>query len=91
MPIQPVTGNSFSCMMQRPPRLPLALDDDLYARTSYIITSNEDRGATAFLLSEKEPNADLTYTIKAVNYDARFYAHDLDWATNIVDANGDTV
>lgn len=74
------------------PSQTLAIDSSLYARSTYLIVSDQDaRGESAFLVAEKEPQSRWTCKIKAINYDSRYYANDTDYINEIVDIEGDTI
>lgn len=63
------------------PAAPLTVDDEASYRTTYaIVGPDNERTATPFLVSEKDPQEGFTVKLKAVNYDARYYANDLDMA-----------
>lgn len=78
-------------VLSRAPRLPLALDDDLYARTTFILVGNTEPRETAFLVSEKDSQGNFTSVVRAVNYDSRYYANDKDFSTGLINENGDAV
>jgi hypothetical protein len=86
----PVTAGAdpSSVVLAHAPRLPLVLDDDKYARTTYMLTTGQGAASAAFLVTEKDPQPNMTYNVKAKNYDARFYAHDTDYTTGLVDVEG---
>lgn len=71
--------------------LNLALDNDLYARATYEIVKDGSQRKQAFLVEEKEPKDNFVTTIRAVNYDARYYEHDKDLINDIVDQDGNTI
>lgn len=71
------------------PRLPLALSDDLYARTTFVLVGNSETREDTFMLTEKTAQGNFTSTVRAVNYDDRYYASDKDFVEGIVDENGD--
>ena len=75
----PVSGgsNAYSVVLDRPPAQELSLDPDNFARTTYHIEANDAPRASAFLVVERTPKDKRTANVKAVNYDARFYQHDL--------------
>ena len=75
-------------LLSRAPRLPLVLEDDAFATTTYMLVSNTDTKSKAFLVTERSPASDLTTKVTAVNYDDRFYANDNDYKNGIVDING---
>lgn len=64
-------------VLDRAPSGSLALDDDLFARTTYLIAADDDDRPMAFLVSQNEPSDQFTYHVSAVNYDARYYQNDL--------------
>lgn len=76
-------------LLSRAPKLPLALEEGLFARASYIIVSNTAARESAFLLSEKTPQSNFTSVVKAVNYDGRYYQNDKDFINAIVNGAGD--
>lgn len=85
-----ITAGSASnkVLLAQAPRLPLVTDSDKSARTTYIILGDEETQLTAFLVDEREPKDRMTNTVKAINYDARYYAHDKDFVDEIVDEDG---
>lgn len=60
------------------PRLPLVIDNDKYANTTYIIVENNKKRPTAFLVQEVNPKDGMTVSLSAVNYDDRYYDRDDD-------------
>lgn len=54
------------------------------AITSITPTTISTATASAFLVAEKDPQADLTYKITAVNYSDHYYDHDLDFSSPIL-------
>lgn len=66
-------------LLTRAPALPLALGTDLFAKTTFLISSNDDIVNTAFILTEKQPKGVLTCEVTAINYDERYYQNDLDF------------
>lgn len=66
-----------------PPRLPLVLDADRYARTTYQIIKNSRVRPSAFLVKEIDPKDSYVVSMQATNYDNRFYEHDTDFLTGI--------
>lgn len=83
MPISK-TDTANKIILSQAPSMPLALDSDLYARTTFLITPNNDTRKTAFILTEKNPKSIMTSDIKGVNYDARYYFNDLDLINSII-------
>lgn len=72
------------------PSLPVVTDDNSFAKTGYIIVDNVQARSAAFLLSEKTPQDGMTYQVKAINYDDRYYFNDQDFIHGIVLSNGDS-
>jgi len=70
------------------PALPLVIDDDSYAKTTYVIVGSDEVRQTAFLTAEKSPSERFVSSIKAINYDDRYYANDKDLINEVVDENG---
>lgn len=83
-----VGSTSRHVILSRAPRLPLATEDGLYARAVYILVGDNDPRENAFLLVEKTPQSNFTSTVRAVNYDSRYYGNDTDFILGAVDANG---
>jgi hypothetical protein len=77
------------------PSIALVVDAGKYARTTYLIVSDDDQQASAFLVQEKDAKDGGQYGIKAINYDSRYYEHDQDYnaSPRIIDviAPGDGV
>ena len=70
------------------PAVPLVLDQDACDPTRYVITANDSPREQAFLVTEREAKGNLTSTVRAVNYDDRYYANDRDYLDGIVDEDG---
>jgi len=89
----PVTAGATArqVVLSRAPRLPLALDDDLYARTTFILVGNTEPRENAFLVTEKSSQSNFTSTVRAVNYDARYYSNDKDLINGVVNEDGDYI
>lgn len=73
------------------PSLPLVVDDDSSVRTLYQIVGDTEARGNAFLIAEKTTQSNFTSTVKAVNYDARYYAKDKDYIDGAVDEDGNEV
>lgn len=69
-------------ILDRAPLLNLIYDSAFYARTTFLITSNDDYRQSAFILTEKSPQGTMTCNLKAINYDDRYYQNDLDFVEN---------
>lgn len=78
-------------ILSQAPRIPLALGDDLYARTTFILVGNSEPRENAFLVSEREAQSNFTSIVRAVNYDARYYSNDADLLTGVVDESGNSL
>lgn len=89
----PIVGGTLpnQVILENAPRLPLALDDDLYARTTYMIVGVGDVRESAFLVSEKDQQSNFTSTVKAINYDSRYYEKDKDYVNEVIDENGNAI
>jgi hypothetical protein len=71
------------------PLVPLVLNPKKFALTTYQIVDDSITRQSAFLLSEKEPKDGMVYSLKAGNYDDRFYDKDQDFALgNITENSG---
>jgi hypothetical protein len=71
-------------LLSRAPRLPLSLDGGNFAQSTYILVGSNETRQTAFLMSEKTPQDNMTSKIRAGNYDARFYEHDTDFINGLI-------
>ena len=80
--------DQYHVILSQAPRLPLAVGEELYARTSYILIGDDEPRGSAFLIVEKEPQSNFTSTVRAVNYDPRYYSKDLDYINGLVNENG---
>lgn len=72
--------DSRHAVLAAPPALPLVMDEESYAKTTYILVSNAETLPTAFLVTNKRVESNFTFTVTAVNYDERYYANDMDFA-----------
>lgn len=71
------------------PSFDLSVDVKNSARTAFIIVGSDDTIQRAFLVSEKTSgDRSMTANVKAINYDARYYANDADFINEIIDENG---
>jgi hypothetical protein len=71
-----------------PPLLPLVTQANMSVRTGYMIVGATDPRQLAFLVAEKEPEGPMTNSIKAVNYDPRYYQNDPDFINEVIGPNG---
>lgn len=78
--IQCIAGpDIYSLILSRAPLLPLVVDPDRNVKTLYSLVKADDRDKQAFMLEELSPQTQMTNTLKASNYDARFYERDHDF------------
>lgn len=68
--------DEYSIVLSRPPVQPLVVDPDRYVKTLYSLVRADQAETHAFMLEELTPQTQMTNTLKASNYDARFYEHD---------------
>ncbi|WP_454676495.1 host specificity factor TipJ family phage tail protein [Achromobacter marplatensis] len=75
-------GSPRFALLEREPRTPIILRGEGYNPTTYIIGEGvSNREAMPFLVDEKgAPNDDGSIPLKAINYDARYYQNDRDFA-----------
>jgi hypothetical protein len=86
----PVTAgtNSNQVILDAPPAASLSVAPGNHARAGYILVGDTDTAQHAFLAVEKSPTRDGTATVKAINYDARYYGNDLDFINELIGENG---
>jgi len=73
-----------SATLAQAPRLALAVESGLFAKTTYILVGNTETSRNAFLILEKIPQDGMTSKISAANYDARYYERDKDFINGTV-------
>lgn len=71
--------DDYHVVLSRPPLQPLVVADDRYVKTLYTLVRADQTEAQAFMLEELIPQTQMTNTLKASNYDARFYERDHDF------------
>ena len=71
--------DKYHVVLSRPPVQPLVVADDRYVKTLYTLVRADQTEAQAFMLEELTPQTQMTNTLKASNYDARFYERDHDF------------
>lgn len=71
--------DKYHVVLNRPPVQPLVVADDRYVKTLYTLVRVDQTEAQAFMLEELTPQTQMTNTLKASNYDARFYERDHDF------------
>jgi hypothetical protein len=72
-------------VLSQAPEMPLVIENDKYAQTTYLIVGDDQLQSDAFLLQEKEAKDGGVYGLKSINYDSRYYEHDYDYAYGEVD------
>ncbi|MFW2004487.1 host specificity factor TipJ family phage tail protein [Acinetobacter baumannii] len=71
--------DKYHVVLSRPPVQPLVVSDDRYVKTLYTLVRADQAEVQAFMLEELTPQTQMTNTLKASNYDARFYERDHDF------------
>ncbi len=71
------------------PALPLSVDNDNYAKSTYEIVENSSDRKRAFLVDEKSPRGGLVVGLTASNYDERYYQNDTDFTRGYVTEDGE--
>ncbi|HGF9306879.1 TPA: host specificity factor TipJ family phage tail protein [Acinetobacter baumannii] len=71
--------DKYHVVLSRPPVQPLVVSDDRYVKTLYTLVRADQTESQAFMLEELTPQTQMTNTLKASNYDARFYERDHDF------------
>ncbi|MDC5072937.1 host specificity factor TipJ family phage tail protein [Acinetobacter baumannii] len=74
-----VGPDDYSLVLSRPPVQPLVVDPDRYVKTLYTLVRADQAEIDAFMLEELTPQTQMTNTLKASNYDDRFYERDHDF------------
>jgi hypothetical protein len=83
--IRAYPGNTpYEILLHRPPRLPLVLEANKYARTAYSLSESSDADIDAFLVTELDYKDNFTAQVSAVNYDERYYANDKDFINGLI-------
>jgi hypothetical protein len=68
--------NPNEVIINSAPTLPIILDIDSYARTTFIISRVGSLVNLPFILTEKQPANKFTNTLKAINYSDNYYLND---------------
>jgi hypothetical protein len=77
--------NSNQMVLAAAPALPLVSDPGKWARTTYVLVSDQTtRRPLPFLVTNKEPQDNNTYHLTAINYSDLYYAHDTDFQTAVI-------
>ncbi|HEI8439786.1 TPA: hypothetical protein SLF30_000446 [Acinetobacter baumannii] len=74
-----VGPDDYSIVLSRPPVQPLVVNPDRYVKTLYTLVRADQAEIDAFMLEELTPQTQMTNTLKASNYDDRFYERDHDF------------
>lgn len=74
--IPATAGVSNGIVLGRAPAVALQSNPLGGVPTRYMLVADDDRRANAFLLSEKQPDTKMTYTISAINYSVLYYIND---------------
>jgi len=77
-------ADEYHVVLSAPPNLPLVLDTESYSRTTFLLASSDENRADAMLVTERSSGGDTTSTLKAINYDARYYQNDRDRSTSSI-------
>lgn len=72
-------ADKYHVVLSRPPVQPLVVAADRYVKTLYTLVRADQAEIQAFMLEELTPQTQMTNTLKASNYDARFYERDHDF------------
>lgn len=83
--------NEYEVVLSKPPKLPLVMELERYAQTTYIISANDSPREKAFLVQEKEPKDNFTIKVNAINYDDRYYSHDTDYINGLIDGELESI
>lgn len=75
----------YEAILATAPTSALSLDADNFAVATYQIVGNNEPRGSAFLLIDKNPKSNFTLTLKAINYDARYYAKDKDLIDEVIE------
>lgn len=76
--------NAYRIEIARIPLLPLIFDDDRVTKTLFDITEAQASEYSAYLIDEKDPSATFESTIRAKQYDSRFYLNDKDHINELI-------
>lgn len=71
--------DEYSVVLSRPPLHALVTTDDRYTKTTYVLVKADETERQVFMLEELSPQSQMTNTLRASNYDARFYERDHDF------------
>lgn len=81
-------ADEYHMVLADEPSLALSLNPSNFALTTYILVADDDSRPLAFLVSDRSPSDKFTSDIKAINYDALYYAKDKDYADGTINEQG---
>ena len=87
----PHPTDRHKAVLSSAPRLPLVSGSETYARTGYITVVGTESAKLPFIVTEKEPENNLTFSVRAINYDSRYYDKDDDLTTGVINTQGNAV
>jgi hypothetical protein len=90
IPIKP-SADPYAVVLQRAPRAALSTDDANFAKATYQIVGNNQARNSAFLVSEKSSKSNGTVTLKAINYDKRYYGNDFQFVPLLATEDGPVI
>lgn len=73
-------ADKWHAVLAGAPAFPLSLGEQQTVVAHYWIVGDNEPRASAFIMSEKEVAGKNTFSITAINYDARYYSNDQDFA-----------
>lgn len=84
--IMPVyaTVNPKQVILDHAPKLPLVLQANKYAQTTYLISEVANENAQAFLVTSRKSSDNKTTKVTTVNYSEQYYQNDTDFINNVV-------
>lgn len=85
------TGNKRQVTIASDFSLGLSLNENNYSRAIYEIAVAGRLRREAFLIEEKSPNDSMIVSIRAVNYDDRYYSADKDFINGLITEKGNPV
>lgn len=77
-------SHSNSVILSTAPLLALVTDDNVFAKTTYILVGNSSSRKSAFLMTKRTAKDNFTYSIEAINYDNRYYQNDGDYIAGLI-------
>lgn len=78
--------NERTIRLSRAPRLPLVTDFDAVSKTKYMLVGDNDARQNAFIVTDRVPQSNSVSTVKAINYDDRYYQNDKDFINGLISA-----